>query len=40
MEVVDVDEIVMLNGKPARRVCGVDGDDEWKSAETPASVPT
>ena len=44
MEVVDVDEMVVLDGKPATRTYGVGEGDEiinvWKSAKTPASAPT
>ena len=36
MEVVDIDEMVVLDGKPATRTCGVGEGDEiinvWKSA--------
>ena len=41
MEVADVDEMAVLDGKPAMRVCGVDEGDNsaWKFAETPASAP-
>ena len=37
-----LNEMAVLDGKPAMRVCGVDkGDDsERKTAETPARVPT
>ena len=41
MEVADVDEMAVLDGKPAMRVCGVEEGDNsaWKFAETPASAP-
>ena len=42
MEVVDVDEMIVLEGEPVMGVCGVDkgNDRAWKAAETPASTPT
>ena len=42
MEVAEIDEIAMLDGKLEMRVREVDdGDDStWKSAETPARAPT
>ena len=41
MEVADVDEMAVLDGKPAMRVCGVEEGDNsaWKFAKTPASAP-
>ena len=41
MEVADVDEMAVLDGKPAMRVCRVEEGDNsaWKFAETPARAP-
>ena len=42
MEIVDIDEMIILDGKPVMGICGVDDSDDraWKAAETPASAPT